>query len=488
MQHEWSRGVADQVFRAIQAVVSGKTPIEKLSEVLKAAVAVCEGEDGLIEGAVTERARQPLVAKRGVPDRIPPACLERVLRTGRSVAPPSLDGTALGDDPPNGFGPVIALPLRANGRIRGVLGLRLNGGQALDPALHSAIEAIACCAASILDADAAEAAKRVSPPPSCAEGVARAIAGDSSALTRTLSLASRAAPTNAPVLIQGESGVGKELIARRIHATSRRSSGPFHAVNVSALDDNLLDTEMFGYVKGSHSKAEGDRAGHFEAANGGTLFLDEIGDSSPALQVRLLRVLQEMEFLPVGSTQYRRLDLRVVSATNRNLKQMMKEGKFREDLYYRLCVVEIHVPPLRRRPEDIPPIVELLLRQAPAELGLADVSPISISRGAMELLKRHPWSGNGRHLKNIVHRLVIFSGRTIEERDVREVLESAEDPDGHRDATSQEVLLAQVDLRLSEHGNRKEETARSFGKSRQWLWRLRRGHRPSQDPGAPPSV
>ncbi|HRO68341.1 MAG TPA: sigma 54-interacting transcriptional regulator [Pseudobdellovibrionaceae bacterium] len=210
------------------------------------------------------------------------------------------------------------------------------------------------------------------------------------------------------VLIQGENGTGKELIARSIHYNSHRKDKPFVIQNCSAFNDNLLESELFGHVKGSFTGAVKDKKGLFEMADKGTFFLDEIGDTSPTMQVKLLRVLQEGTFIPVGSTETRKVDVRIIAATNRNLKEMVEQGTFREDLYYRLNVINIRVPPLRERKEDLPYLTDYFLQK------VADQTPGSakkvLNKRALEKLYDYPWPGNVRELQNEIERLCVLSG------------------------------------------------------------------------------
>jgi two-component system, NtrC family, response regulator HupR/HoxA len=209
------------------------------------------------------------------------------------------------------------------------------------------------------------------------------------------------------VLIQGENGTGKELIAKAIHYNSHRKDKPFVIQNCSAFNDNLLESELFGHVKGSFTGALKDKKGLFEIADKGTFFLDEIGDTSPQMQVKLLRVLQEGTFTPVGALETRRVDVRIVAATNRHLKEMVEQGTFREDLYYRLNVINLRVPPLRERKEDIPLLAEFFLNKA-SEAN--HVVRKQLSKRALEKLYDYPWPGNVRELQNEMERLVVLGG------------------------------------------------------------------------------
>lgn len=211
------------------------------------------------------------------------------------------------------------------------------------------------------------------------------------------------------VLIQGENGTGKELIARSIHYNSNRKDKPFVIQNCSAFNDNLLESELFGHVKGSFTGAIKDKKGLFEQADKGTFFLDEIGDTSPTMQVKLLRVLQEGTFMPVGSTEMRKVDVRIVAATNRNLKEMVEQGTFREDLYYRLNVINIRVPPLRERKEDIPYMTEFFLQKT-FEAGPPNAPKKALTKRALEKLYDYAWPGNVRELQNEIERLCVLAG------------------------------------------------------------------------------
>jgi DNA-binding NtrC family response regulator len=232
------------------------------------------------------------------------------------------------------------------------------------------------------------------------------IVGATPAMRELFRLVESVAPTDATVLLLGESGTGKELLARALHDRSPRHAGAFLAINCSALTDTLLESELFGHVRGAFSGASTSRLGVFEEASGGTLFLDEIGDVSPATQVRLLRALQEGEIKPVGSTEIRKVDVRVVAATNRDLPAAVKAGTFRQDLYYRLNVVTLDLPPLRKRREDVPLLLHHFLGRYAAKYskGVARISP-----AALEALQDYAWPGNVRELENVVQRAVVLA-------------------------------------------------------------------------------
>ena len=242
------------------------------------------------------------------------------------------------------------------------------------------------------------------------------IVGTSGALRRVLDLVAKVAESDSTVLITGESGTGKELVARAIHYSSRRAEQPLVTVNCGAIPEELLESELFGHEKGAFTNAVKDRQGRFEVANGGTIFLDEIGDMSLNLQVKLLRVLQDRTFERVGSSRTRKVDVRVIAATNQDLPIAIREGRFREDLFFRLNVIPIEVPPLRARAEDVP----LLAQHFLANLSKERESKVdSISDAAMALLKAHDWPGNVRELENLIERLTILRGEgQIEVEDV----------------------------------------------------------------------
>ena len=230
-------------------------------------------------------------------------------------------------------------------------------------------------------------------------------------LASILATIARVAPTNAPVLITGESGTGKELIAEAIHRQSRRANGPFVKVNLGGISTSLFESEMFGHKMGSFTDAKADRVGRFEMAKGGTIFLDEIGELSLASQVKLLRVLQDQTYEVLGDSQTRRTDVRVVCATNADLRAMVSEHTFREDLFYRINLINLHLPPLRERPEDIPLLVEHFLRQACAA---NNMPPVTASDEAIAYLQTLPFPGNIRELKNMVERALLMNeGREL---------------------------------------------------------------------------
>ncbi|MDL1971498.1 MAG: sigma-54 dependent transcriptional regulator [Candidatus Desulfofervidaceae bacterium] len=244
------------------------------------------------------------------------------------------------------------------------------------------------------------------------------LTGQSKAMQRVKEQIRRVAPTNASVLITGENGTGKELVARAIHYYSKRAHGPFIEVNCAAIPDDLIESELFGHEKGAFTGAHTRKRGKFDLAHGGTLFLDEIGDMSSKTQAKVLRVIQEQRFERVGGTKTIQVDVRIVAATNKNLEEEINKGNFRADLYYRLNVVPIEVPPLRERKEDIPLLVEEFLKEFASEIHLGQKK---IDEEALHLLMQYDWPGNVRELKNIIERLVIMTpGEVITAKDIPE--------------------------------------------------------------------
>jgi DNA-binding NtrC family response regulator len=251
-------------------------------------------------------------------------------------------------------------------------------------------------------------------------GDARMIIGKGHGMHKVFELVEKVAPTDSTILIHGESGTGKELIARAIHYRSGRAGGPFVTINCGALPESLLESELFGHVKGSFTGAIKDKEGLFKVATGGTFLLDEIGETSPAIQVKLLRVLQEKEIIPVGGTSPIKIDVRVIAATNRDLEQEVARGNFRADLFYRLNVIPLLLPPLRDRREDVPLLVYHFLRKSRPDV--KDPSQ-SITKEALQLLVDYDWPGNVRELENIIERTVILqAGAVLEVADLPEIL------------------------------------------------------------------
>jgi DNA-binding NtrC family response regulator len=248
------------------------------------------------------------------------------------------------------------------------------------------------------------------------------IIGKSEPLERVFRLVEKVADTNASILIQGESGTGKELIARAIHFKSQRAAKPFLAVNCGALPESLLESELFGHTKGAFTGAATDKKGFFRSANGGTLFLDEVGEMPQSLQVKLLRALQEHEVTPIGSSVAVKFDARIICATNKNLEREVAENRFREDLFYRLNVIEIDLPPLRERREDIP----LLVKHFAAKIAREQNAPEKPFAGeALAALVNYSWQGNVRELQNVVERAFILSGDEINVENLPEKIKSS---------------------------------------------------------------
>jgi two-component system nitrogen regulation response regulator NtrX len=247
--------------------------------------------------------------------------------------------------------------------------------------------------------------------------------GDSGALKQVMASIGRAAPTNATVLITGESGVGKELVARTIHRNSLRSRERFVQVNCAAIPEELIESELFGHEKGSFTGATEKQVGKFEQADKGTIFLDEIGDMSAKTQAKVLRVLQEGEVERLGSARTIKVDVRVIAATNKNLEEEIERGHFREDLYFRLAVIPVYVPPLRERPDDIPQLVRHFMEYFSRD---NNIRAKRITPGALETLQRHRWKGNIRELRNTVERLLLMTGGdSIDVADLPEIVRSA---------------------------------------------------------------
>jgi len=240
--------------------------------------------------------------------------------------------------------------------------------------------------------------------------------GESDGIARIKDMIDKVAPTDARVLITGPNGTGKELVAHWLHQKSERSKGPMIEVNCAAIPSELIESELFGHVKGAFTSAAKDRAGKFEAANGGTIFLDEIGDMSLSAQAKVLRALQESRIQRVGSDKDIKVNVRVVAATNKNLKKEIEDGNFREDLYHRLAVILIEVPALNDRRKDIPLLINYFAKKISSEQGN---SKKAFSDKAIKLLQNYDWTGNIRELRNVVERLIILGGSEVSENDVK---------------------------------------------------------------------
>jgi two-component system nitrogen regulation response regulator NtrX len=305
-----------------------------------------------------------------------------------------------------------------------------------------------------------------------------AMVGGGPALKEVREIIARVAPTNARVLITGENGSGKELVARAIHEASPRRGKAFVEVNCAAIPSELIESELFGHMKGSFTGAVTDRAGKFELADNGTLFLDEVGDMSPSAQAKVLRALQEGVITRIGGAKPVQVDVRVIAATNKLLDEEIVAGRFREDLFYRLNVVPIQVPPLRERREDIPALVEHFVRQL---AGAAGVAGRTFELGAIERLSDRTWPGNIRELRNAVERLLILApgkmvtaadvSRLLGEASMPEVVEGAAAPEGTFEAFKHEAERSFLAAKLREHDWNVSETARALKMPRSNLYK-----------------
>ncbi len=309
----------------------------------------------------------------------------------------------------------------------------------------------------------------------------RGLSGESPAIKKVKTEIERVALTDATVLIMGESGVGKEVAARMIHDLSPRRNRPFVEINCAAIPDELIESELFGHEKGAFTGATTAKRGKFELANGGTLFLDEIGDMSLSAQAKVLRVLQEKRFERLGGTKMIEVDVRVIAATNKDLREEIKAGRFREDLYFRLNVVPIIIPPLRERRDDIPILVEEILTELALNTGLGKKR---LSPEVMEALKNYPWPGNIRELRNLIERLVIMaSGEEITLKDLPSEFRSGEELP--RDASGEEPWFVCDDFKqarylfereflrrkIAKFGGSISHTAEAIGLERSYLYR-----------------
>jgi DNA-binding NtrC family response regulator len=320
-------------------------------------------------------------------------------------------------------------------------------------------------------------AQAATPPPSGRTMVEHppGLIGRTSGMLAVYKQIAFAADSTAPVLILGESGTGKELVARAVHANGRRVSRPFVALNCGAVPETLLESELFGHARGAFTGAIGDRKGIFEQASGGTVFLDEIGETSLALQVRLLRAIEEGEVRPVGGNRAMQVDARVISATNRNLADEVTEGRFRQDLFYRLSVIVISVPPLRERRADIPLLVERFLQSASARAGRT----VDVSSPTLDALVGYDWPGNVRELENTIERAVLFSrGSAIDIADLPDAISrSSVSADLHERVFADLPSLDELERRYLVHvlqavGGNRTRAAEVMGIDRRTLYRM----------------
>jgi two-component system, NtrC family, response regulator HydG len=311
----------------------------------------------------------------------------------------------------------------------------------------------------------------------------RGLIGTAPALQEAMRVVQRAAPTDVTVLITGESGTGKEVVARALHDASPRANGPFIALNCSALPAELIDSELYGHVRGAFTGADRDRQGLFAAAEGGTLLLDEVGDLAPAAQAKLLRALEERSITPVGATRPVRVDVRLVAATNRPLESLVAAGAFRADLLYRLSVVHLHLPPLRERREDVPALAVHFIAHFAERHGRA---ALPLAEGARRALLAHDWPGNVRELRNVMERAVVLAeGDTIESADLPASVTSSSAPLRPADAAIAELPYTEARARalesfdraflaacLERHGGNISAAARALGLHRQSLQKM----------------
>jgi DNA-binding NtrC family response regulator len=293
------------------------------------------------------------------------------------------------------------------------------------------------------------------------------ILGESEPMNQVFNAITKAASTSATILITGQSGTGKELVARAIHYSSKRASAPFVPVNCGGIPETLLESELFGYVKGAFTGAMETRAGFFQTADGGTIFLDEISETSIAMQVKLLRVLQEKEVCMVGSTQPRKVNLRILAATNKNLLALVKKGSFREDLYYRLNVIEIAIPPLLERGDDIILLASHFARKFSEEL---EKPELRFSDKALEILRKFAWPGNVRELENLIRRLVVMTDSDfIDVPDLPDLMRYAGVRENGLYRTLVEVETTHIRRVLASAGGNKTRAAEILGIDRKTL-------------------
>lgn len=319
--------------------------------------------------------------------------------------------------------------------------------------------------------------------------------GRTPAMRRVIEIVTKVAPTDSTVLLLGESGTGKEVLANAIHRLSPRRDMPFVTINCAALPEALLESEMFGHVKGAFTGADANKRGLFEEADGGTIFLDEIGDMAPVTQAKLLRVLQDGEIRPVGSSVSHRVDVRVIAATNRNLEQAVAQNHFREDLYFRLNVIQVRIPPLRERPDALAALTRHFLRRHSEKYGknVTDLDP-----HAQAILRDYPYPGNVRELESIIaHGVIMADSDTMRAADLPEQVRHAaaarpalpllKDAAAKEPPTLEEMENQLIRATLQKYRGNQTKTAKALGISRSTLWRKMKEYRISPDTGAVPA-
>jgi len=422
-------------------------------------------------------------AATGDPDPVE-ALIRETRESGRPVIIPDPDASGASARPPgNGRGPALSalcLPLRVMGRAAGFACLARNAPA--PPLTRADLEflALALSPALYVMSGNRNPARSGAGPPSAGTGRGDGpFVGTAPSILRVRSMIDRLKDSDAPVFIWGESGTGKELAARSIHEAGRRRAGQFVAVNCGAIPENLLESELFGHARGSFTGALRDKPGLVEEAHAGTFFLDEVGDLPMPLQAKLLRVLEEKKIRRVGETRPRPVDVRFVSATNKNLEREIEAGRFREDLYYRLKIVSLELPALRERAEDIPPLVNHFLDEFSKSMGR---SRPFFSPPALELMLEYPWPGNVRELQSEVQRCLIMTGdgQVIGE----EALSPIINPRGKRHSQgSRGFLAAKAEFErrflreaLARCGYHRTRTAAEIGLTRQGLFKLLKKH------------
>ncbi|MCF7911983.1 MAG: sigma-54 dependent transcriptional regulator [Candidatus Cloacimonetes bacterium] len=321
---------------------------------------------------------------------------------------------------------------------------------------------------SLVDKEIKKVKKRQSLESETAASGKYGLIGCSEPLQEIFRVIEKASRTSATVLITGESGTGKELVTRAIHYQSKRSSAPFVPINCTAIPQELLESELFGYVKGAFTGAETSRAGFFQTADGGTIFLDEIAEMSLMMQSKLLRVIQEKEVYMVGSRKPAAVNVRIISATNKNLRNQVEAGLFREDLYYRLNVINIELPPLRKRGNDILLLINHFLRKHSLDMG---TKLPALPENTLNLLQNYPWPGNVRELDNLIQRLVVMhNGESIKPADLPEYMKKTSNmPQNSLQRTLAEMENDYIKKVLEQTGNNKSEAARILGIDRKTL-------------------